>query len=102
MARLIEIQQANNLPSALTVKAGDVLMFGATGGHVHAGAGIVEILGHYLPGVLGDNGQVFAPLGPPTTVLFRALGPGRAMIGVVTGDPFRSARTTALEIIVEP
>lgn len=102
MARLIEIQQANDLPSALTIKAGDVLVFGATGGHVRAGVGVVEVLGHYLPAVLGDNGQVLAPQGPPTTVLILALGPGRAMIDVVTGDPFRSFRTTAMEIIVEP
>jgi hypothetical protein len=78
-----------------------VLYFGATGGHVHSGAEVVEILGPFLPGVLGDNGQIFSPMGAPNAVLFLARRPGRATIDVVTGDPWHAPKTTALAITVE-
>jgi len=101
MARLIEVQDARVSPSPLTVHLGDVLLFRATGGLVRSGADIVELLGPFLPALLGDDGNILTPMGPPNAVLFRARRPGQAVIDVVTGDPFNSPQTTALTITVE-
>lgn len=101
MSRLIEVQQARSLPSILAVKVGDVLRFGATGGHVHSGTDVVEILGPFLPSVVGGNGEILSPMGAPNTVLFVARRPGRATIDVVTGDPWHAPETTSLGITVE-
>jgi hypothetical protein len=101
MGRLIEVQHARDLPTTLTITVGDVLIFGATGGHVHSGAEVVEILGPFVRGVVGDNGQIISPMGAPNRVLFLARHPGRATIDVVTGDPWHAPKTTALSITVE-
>jgi hypothetical protein len=101
MGRLIEVQHAQDLPARLTIRVGDVVVFGATGGHVHSGAKVVEILGAFVPGVLGDNGQILSPMGAPNAVLFVARRPGQATIDVVTGDPWHAPKTTALNITVE-
>jgi len=101
MGRLIEVQHPQDLPTKLTIRVGDVLIFGATGGHVHSGAEVVEILGSFVRGVLGDNGQIISPMGAPNRVLFLAQHPGRATIDVVTGDPWHAPKTTALSITVE-
>ena len=101
MGRLIEVQQEQGFPSRLTIQVGDVLVFGATGGHVRSSADVVEILGPFLPGVVGDNGQILSPMGAPNAVLFLARRPGRAMIDVVTGDPWHAPQTTTLDITVE-
>jgi hypothetical protein len=101
MARLIEVQDARVCPSPLTVRPGDVLLFRAAGGRVRSGGNVVEVLGPFLPAVLGDDGNILTPTGPPNTVLFRARRPGRARIDVVTGDPFHTPQTTALAITVE-
>jgi hypothetical protein len=102
MGRLIEIQHAQDLPTTLTIRVGDMLLFGATGGHVRSGAEVVEILGSFIRGVLGDNGQIISPMGAPNRVLFLAHHPGRAAIDVVTGDPWHAPKTAALTITVEP
>jgi len=82
-------------------KAGDVLLFRATGGRVRSGGDVVELLGPFLSVVMGNNGTILTPAWAPNTVLFRAHGPGRAMIDVVTGDPWRAPRATTLDITVE-
>jgi hypothetical protein len=102
MARLIEVQDVRVYPSPLTVHLGDVLLFRAAGGRVRSGGDVVELLGPFLSAVLGDDGNILTPMGPPNTVLFRAHRPGRALIDVVTGDPFHAPQTTALGITVEP
>lgn len=102
MGRLIEVQHAQDLPTGLTIRVGDVLVFKATGGHVHSGAEVVEILGPFVPGVVGDNGQVFSPMGAPNRVFFIAHHPGQATIDVVTGDPWHAPKTSALNITVVP
>ena len=102
MGRLIEVQHAQDLPTRLTIRVGDMLIFGATGGHVFSGAEVVEILGPFVRGVLGDNGQIFSPMGVPNRVLFLAHHPGRASIDVVSGGPWHAPKTTALTITVEP
>jgi hypothetical protein len=102
MRRLIEVQNAQDLPTTLTIRVGDLLICGATGGHVHSGTEVVEILGSFVRGVLGDNGQIYSPMGAPNRVLFLAHQTGRAEIDVVTGDPWHAPKTTALTITVEP
>ena len=101
MGRLIEIQHAQGFPASLTIEPGDMLLFDATGGHVLSGEGVVEFLGPFLPGVVGDNGQILSPMGTPNTVLFFARRLGRATIDVVTGNPWGAFETTTLDIIVE-
>lgn len=102
MARLIEVQDARALPSRLTLRVGDLLTCGASGGHVRSGAGIVEMLGPFLPGVLTESGEALSPEGAPNTVLFLARRPGQAEIDVVTGDPWRAPRAIPLQITVDP
>ncbi|MGH3768516.1 MAG: hypothetical protein ACRDS0_00375 [Pseudonocardiaceae bacterium] len=103
MGRLIELPaDAGTLPPSLTVEVGDVLVFGATGGHVRSGADVVEMMGAFQTGVLADDGRILAPTGPPGTVLFRARHPGRATIDVVTGDPWHASHSILLELAVDP
>ena len=85
----------------LTIRVGDMLIIGATGGHVYSGAEVVEIVGTFVRGVLGEDGQLISPMGAPNRVLFLARHPGRAAIDVVSGDPWHAPRTTALTITVE-
>jgi hypothetical protein len=101
MGRLVDVRDAQRLPSQLTLQPGDVLLCAATGGHVLAGEDVVEMIGAFLPAVLGEHGQVLTPMGAPNTVLFRALRPGLAKIDVITGDPWRDVRTTTLTLTVE-
>lgn len=100
MARLIEVQDVQTCPSLLPVDMGDVLLFHATGGQVRSGADVVELVGTLLSAVVGNNGTIVTPAGAPNTVLFRAQRPGRAIIDVVTGDPWRAPQTTTLHITV--
>jgi hypothetical protein len=101
VSRLIDIQPGQQeLPAELVVEVGDVLRFAATGGHIRSGTA-VELIGILNEGVLGTNGQVLSPMGAPGTVLFRAIGPGLAVLDIVTGDPWQSATTLALNIRVE-
>ena len=100
MPRLIEIQDLDALPPRLTVGAGDVLWFVASGGHVREGDEIVQMLGPFLPGFPGPAGEIVSPAGPPSAVFFLVRAPGNAVIDVVTGDPWRNPRTTVLRIIV--
>jgi hypothetical protein len=101
MARLIEVQDARVCLSPLTVHLGDMVLFRAAGGRVRSGEAVVELLGPFLTAVVGDDGNIVTPMGPPNTVLFRSRQIGRARIDVVMGDPFDTSQTTALEITVE-
>jgi hypothetical protein len=99
MARLIQI---TTIPSSLKVVVGDVLQFAASGGRVADGdPDVVQLIGTFLRGTATPSGQVISPQGPPSTVLFRAQQEGRAIIHVMSGDPFRSAKKTDVEIVVE-
>jgi hypothetical protein len=102
MSRLIEVQHVESCPPNLTINVGDVLAFGATGGHVRSGANVLEILGPFLPATLADDGQIVSPMGTPSLLWFLARRPGRATIDVVTGDPWQAPQTTPLIITVEP
>src|SRR5437016_2046275 len=101
MPRLIEVQDPRLCTAPLTLHAGDVLLVRAAGGRVRSGDNVVEMLGPFVPAVVGDDANILTPMGPPNVVLFRARGPGRALIEVVTGDPFQVTRTSALTITVE-
>lgn len=100
MGRLIEIQAEQILPSTLAIRAGDLLVFEASGGHVLSGEGAVELLGTFLRSVMGDNQQILSPMGAPNALVFLARSPGSAKIDVVTGDPWHDPKTVALELIV--
>lgn len=103
MPRLIEIRPGvQQAPATLNVHAEDLLTFAATGGRVTSGVASMEIIGIFRTSVLASDGRVLSPAGPPDAVVFRAGRPGRATIEVVVGDPWRSARTVHLEVLVEP
>ena len=101
MARLIEVQDARVCPSTLELSPGDVLLFRATGGRVHSGDEVIELLGPFLQGVLGDDGRILAPAGLPNRVIFRARQPGRARIDVITGVPLHNPQTFTISLTVE-
>ena len=79
----------------LHVRVGDVLMFGATGGHLLEGGTTIELLGIFSTSVLSDDGRVLSPVGPPTTALFRALQSGQAAHRVGHGGSVARNPTTA-------
>ena len=89
------------MPAELVLSVGDVVRITATGGGVRSGSG-VEVLGILTEGVVGTDGAVRTPLGPPGAVLLRACEPGRAVVDVASGDPFRDPVTRALVVRVEP
>jgi hypothetical protein len=106
MARLIEIQDVTQLPAELNINVGDVLWFWATGGRVCGSSGensttdVLRLLGQFSQAIVGPAGEIISPAGPPNTVLFLASSVGRSSIEVITGDPWREARTTPLGITV--
>ncbi|KAI9747320.1 MAG: hypothetical protein M1835_002148 [Candelina submexicana] len=97
----VEVAHGQGFPPSLTLKVGDMLVFWATGGHIQSGVDILEFFGPFLPGVVGDNGQILSPMGAPNTILFLARSPGRAIIKLVTGDPWHAPQTNTLDIAVE-
>ena len=102
MGRYIDIRPDDEgLPAELVLAVGDVVRVAATGGGVRSGTG-VELLGILTEGVVGIDGSVLTPLGPPGCVLFRAREPGRAVVELVSGDPFRQPLTRTLAVRVEP
>jgi hypothetical protein len=102
MGRYIDIRPDDEgVPAELVLAVGDVVRVAATGGGVRSGTG-VELLGILTDSVVGLDGTVLTPLGPPGAVLFRACEPGRAVIELVSGDPFREPLTRSLVIQVEP
>lgn len=100
MSRYIEIELPQDLRAGLTLEVGDVLRVWATGGRVASGAGVVELLGPLLTGVVGTNGEILSPTGGPNVLLLRALRAGRATVELSTGDPWHNAQTRTLEITV--
>jgi hypothetical protein len=101
MSRLIDIQPGQqDMPAELVVGVGDVLRFAATGGHLKTGT-TLELVGILKDSVLGADGRILSPMGPPGTVLFRAIDQGQAVVDVVTGNPWQSPITWTLNIRVE-
>jgi hypothetical protein len=101
MSRLINIQPVpRELPASLTLSVGDVMLFAASGGHVLDGVA-VELRGSFVESVLGTDGRVHTPMGPPNVVLFFAREPGQAVIDIVTGDPWHSPATRRMTVVVQ-
>lgn len=100
MPRLIELPDAQQSPAIETIAVGDLLWCHASGASVRAGQKVVELLGAYRQAIVGDDGAVVTPMGPPNCVLLRARAPGRARVELSVGDPFRTPRTIAIEIRV--
>jgi hypothetical protein len=101
MARLIDAA-AGPLPAVITIRVGDLLRFGASGGHLLSGLDVLQLIGPFVPAVIGTNGQVLSPMSAPNAVLFLARAPGNARIDIVTGDAWHGSTTTALDVYVEP
>jgi hypothetical protein len=102
VSRFIDIRpEEEGLPAELVLRAGDVVRFAATGGGVRSGTG-VELLGILSESVVGTDGSVLTPLDAPGVVLLRAQAPGRAVVDVVSGDPFLSPVSRSVVIRVEP
>lgn len=102
MSRLIEIETLVDLPGELEIAVGDLLAFPATGGRVTSGAGVIAMLGAFVPGTLTAGGRVVAPVGAPGTVVVLARGPGRARLELMAGDPWRAPTTTVVSLRVDP
>jgi hypothetical protein len=100
MSRLIELRLTESLPETLHLDVGDVLLVAATGGHVHSGPDVLELLGPFLPGVMGSDGEVITPAGLPNAVIFLARRAGDAMINLVAGD-WQSPRYFILDVKVK-
>jgi hypothetical protein len=88
VTRFIDVRlDDEELPAEVVLATGDVVRVSATGGRIISGMA-VELLGTLSSSVVGTDGSVLTPLGAPDTVLFRAVAPGRAVVEVMTGDPF--------------
>ncbi|MEV4079915.1 hypothetical protein ACGFJC_44690 [Nonomuraea fuscirosea] len=101
MARVIEFRPAEEVPESLTLRAGDLLMVWATGGRIRSGTDSLDLLGPFLIGVLGNDGQVHVPEGPPSMVALLARRPGRAEVEFALGHPWPAIRWTAMTFVVE-
>jgi hypothetical protein len=97
---MIEVQDIASCPPSLTILVGDLLTFPASGGQIHAGQGVVELLGPFIPAVLGAEGEVVAPMGMPGTLLVVARTPGHAVVTVFSGDAFRPPQAAEIRISV--
>lgn len=102
MARLIDIDDIQSLPSILHLNIGDLLMVKASGGFVKKGESSIERLGPFILGVLQKDHSILSPIGSPGTVIFVARKIGQATIAVATGDPFFNPQLVELEIRINP
>jgi hypothetical protein len=101
MTRLVEIDDAAACTPALSVKVGDLLVFAASGGRADTSSNAVDLLGVFVRAVVGTNGRVVVPIGPPNAVAFLTQHRGQATIDVIGGEPFGAATITTLTVIVE-
>jgi hypothetical protein len=101
VARLIELPAGPAGTTRLVGRVGDLLAFAASGGDVGAGPPVLERLGPFQPAVVGLDGRVLAPEGPPTSVLFVARAPGRATVEVAAGDPWSGATITTYVVEID-
>ncbi|SEH00822.1 hypothetical protein SAMN05444920_11811 [Nonomuraea solani] len=101
MARVIELRPAEEAPESLTLRTGDLLMVWATGGRIRSGTDSLELLGPFLIGVLGIDGLVHTPEGPPGKVALLARRPGRAEIEFALGGPWPAIRWVTMTFVVE-
>lgn len=100
MGRLVEIQRADEAPAEVRLQVGDVLSIGGSGARVKEGEDAIAMLGAFLPASCTRDGDVVAPMGPPSLVLFSARAPGAATLEVMSGDAFTSPARTIVRVIV--
>lgn len=101
LCRLIDLTRlARVRPVPVVVTVGDVLSFAASGGMIAEGKA-VEVLGILTESVLGVDGRIITPQGPPNVVLFRAREAGQATIDVILGDPWYSPTRLTVHVTVE-
>ena len=100
MGRLVEIQRADEAPVEVRLQVGDVLSIGGTGARVSHGEHAIALLGAFLPASSTRDGEVIAPMGPPSIVLFSARAAGTATLEIMSGDPFSSPVQTIVRVIV--
>ena len=73
---------------------------GGSGARIRDGGEALTFLGAFLPAVASPDGDVVAPMGPPSILLFSARAAGTATIDVMGGDPFASPRRRVIQIVV--
>src|SRR3954471_21232969 len=100
MGRLIEVQGSQQLSGVFAVNVGDLIRLSAMGARVHSESSVVDVLGSFVPAVVGVNGQVIEPAGTPNTVILRALRPGTARVTLLKIEPWHGNAQTVLEISV--
>src|SRR5689334_17554710 len=102
MARLLEVLDVRQLPTAVTVVVGDVLRVRASGARVRddSSASAVSVIGIFQHAVLSPDGAVVAPSGPPTDVLLLARTHGETTLDIMRGDPWHGVETRTLRVIV--
>jgi hypothetical protein len=100
MARMIEMDALDALPSRMTLRVGDVLRLGASGAHVVSGAETLEVLGPLVPGVPVGHAEILSPEGAPGLVLVVARRTGRATLELVLGSPWANVKTARIELNV--
>jgi hypothetical protein len=100
MGRLVEIDDPAACRPVLSAKVDDLLVFAASGGRTNTSSTAVHLVGVFMRAVMGTNGTVIAPQGPPNAVVFLAQNRGQATIDVISGDPFGAATVTTLTVIV--
>ena len=96
----MEIQRAEDSPPEVRLQVGDVLSIGGTGALVKSGEDAIALLGAFLPASTAAGGEVVAPMGPPSIVLFAARAAGSATLEVMSGDPFSAPRRTVIGVVV--
>ena len=69
MSRLIEIDDPASCPVPLQIRAGDVLMFKASGALLRSGEDAVSVLGSFTTALVTGSGVMVDAHGPPHTVL---------------------------------
>jgi hypothetical protein len=100
VGRLVEIQRADETPVEVRLQVGDVLSIGGTGAQVKNGENAIALLGAFLPASCTRDGDVVAPMGPPSIVLLSAKAAGTATLEIMSGDPFSSPVRKTLRVIV--
>lgn len=98
MSRLIEIDDPASCPVPLQIRAGDVLMFKASGALLRSGEDAVSVLGSFTTALVTGSGVMVDAHGPPHTVLLLARSAGFARVTVIDGDPFGVPRSTEVSI----
>lgn len=100
MARLFEIDDPSACPSPLPLRPGEVARVAVSGGRVVSGGAAVEVLGPFVPAILGAGGALLTPMGPPGAILLVARSPVPAEVEVFAGDPFRALWLHRIRLVV--